>query len=140
VTGRAHRLRIPAGARYAAPMTRIAALALAALALAASLLAACNKQERAPAPDDKAAPAPAPGDKTAPAAEIPASEALRRITELADKICACPDRACAEAARVALEQENRKQAERPREKPTPAEADAMRGQAKRISDCVTGLP
>jgi hypothetical protein len=131
-------------------MPRLAALVLA---LAASPFAACqcgSKQEARPASSPSpasstttggpAAPAPAPGDPaSAQAAEITGAESLRRITELADKICACADRVCAEAERVALDEQNKRDAGRPRAKPTPAEADGMRDQAKRIADCVDKL-
>jgi hypothetical protein len=118
------------------------------LALAASPFAACqcsSKQEAGPASSAPSTTggsqaAPAPGDPaSAQAAEITGAESLRRITELADTICACIDRACAETSRVALEEQNRKDAGRPRAKPTQAEADAMRDQAKRIADCVDKL-
>ncbi len=119
-----------------------------ALALAASLLAGCQQkdQDRAPgaAPAAGSQAAPAAGSQAAQAApagpEIPAAESLRRITELADQICACPDRACAEVKHAALQQENQRLAGRPRAKPTQAEADAMTAQAKRLSGCVQQLP
>lgn len=127
-------------------MPRTAALVLA---LAASPLAACqcgSKQEARPASSASSSTAagsqaaPAPGaPAAAQAAEITGAESLRRITELADTICACVDRACAETSRVALDEQNRRDANRPRAKPTQAEADAMRDQAKRIADCVEKL-
>jgi len=128
-------------------MSWIAALALA---LAASLLAGCQSKDRPPAPAAESKPAaqappaatpPAPAPPAEPAGpEIPAAEALHRITALADQICACKDRACAEAANAAFQNENRQLARRIRTRPTQAEADAMQAQAKRFSGCVQRLP
>src|SRR4051812_14841048 len=118
---------------------------LAALALAASLLAGCADKDPSPAPaGDPPASAPAPETPSpttrAPTGpEVSATDALRRITELADKICACADRACAEATHTAFQAENEKLAGRPHAKPTPAEAGAMQEQAKRFSGCVQRL-
>jgi hypothetical protein len=137
---------------------------LAALALAASLLAGCDKKDRtpaqsapapstsapgAPAPSTPGAPAPGAGTEAAPAAgaqattagpEVPTAESLRRITELADKICACPDRKCAEDRHAAFQAENQQLAGRPRAKPTQDEAAALQAQAQRFSGCVQRLP
>ncbi|HSK04228.1 MAG TPA: hypothetical protein VK932_23405 [Kofleriaceae bacterium] len=128
-------------------------IAALALVLAASLAGGCNQKDRSPAPaadpaaGSQAAPAatPAPADPTpAPAAatgpEIPAAESLRRIIDVVDKVCACPDRACADTANAELAEQNRKLAGRPHGKPTPAEAEAMQAQAKRLAGCVQRLP
>lgn len=135
---------------------------LAALALvAASLLAGCDKKDRTPVPSAPtpstnappprtSAPPPRTGTEAAPTTgaqastatgpEIPAAESLRRITELADKICACPDRKCAEELHAAFQAENQKLAGQPRAKPTQAEAEALQAQAQRFSGCVQQLP
>jgi hypothetical protein len=132
---------------------------IAALALAASLLAGCDQKAQSPAPaagsqaapTAAAAPAPAaptpaaptPGAPAAPAPtgpEIPSPETIRRLTEVADQICACKDRACAEAAYTALQDENKKLAGRPRATPTQTEEHAMVAQAQRLSGCLKQLP
>jgi hypothetical protein len=145
-------------------MSWIAALALV---LAASLAGGCNQKDRSPAPaaaPASEAPAPAaalaseaPAPVAAPAAapaseapapaapaaagpEIPAADSLRQITGMVDKVCACPDRACADVANAELAEQNRKLAGRPRAKPTQAEVVAMQAQAKRLSGCVQRLP
>lgn len=115
------------------------ARAAVAVALAASaLLAGCGKKkEGAPAAGSAAAGSAAPAaDPNA----IPAAEALAQITALADTICACPDRACAEAAREKLEADNRARAGQPRQRPTSEQADAMKAQAQRMAECVKKLP
>jgi hypothetical protein len=132
---------------------------IAALALAVSLLAGCgDKKDRSPAPAPAApaapspqaapaAPAPAPAGGSQPAApaapagpEVSAAEAVRRLTELADKICACPDRACADATHATFQQENARMAARMRGQPAPAEVAALQEQARRFSACVQKLP
>jgi hypothetical protein len=133
---------------------------LAALALATSLLSGCDKKDRTPAPGAPApstpgapapstpapsTPAPGAGTEAAPQAttagpEVPTAESLRRITELADKICACPDRKCAENLHDAFQAENQKLAGRPRAKPTQDEAAALQAQAQRFSGCIQQLP
>jgi hypothetical protein len=135
-------------------------IAALALALAASLSAGCNQKDRSPAPapaaGSQAAPTPAAppppptaqatGAATTPAAaaptgpEIPSPQTIRRLTEVADQICACKDRACAEAAYNQLQEENKQLAGRPRATPTDAEANAMVAQAQRLSGCLKQLP
>jgi hypothetical protein len=142
---------------------------LAVLALAASLLAGCNqKKDPPPAPAPAAAPnagspaqppvpAPAPAPAPAPTApstptpapaqapkeaagpKVSSADAIRRLAQLADKICACADRACAEATYTAFQDENRSLATRLSAPPTPAEAAAMQGQAQRFSGCLQRL-
>jgi len=123
---------------------------IAALALAlASLLAGCDSKDKdrppAPAGEPKpGSPAPAPAPAPAPPNEaagpqVTAAEATRRLTELADKICACSDRACAEAAHAAFQDQSRNLAGRMTAPPTPAEATAMQEQARRFSGCLQKL-
>jgi hypothetical protein len=107
-----------------------------------------------PAAPEPAASAPSPGrgqfperlPSGGPAAQAPtgpevtSAETIRLLIGVADKVCACKDRACAEAAYVALQEENKKLAGRPRAKPTQAEADTMQAQAARLSGCIKQLP
>jgi hypothetical protein len=127
-------------------MPRIAALALALAA--ASLPAGCQGKESTPSPaagsqaaGSQAAGSQAAGSQAAPTAgaELTWAESLRRITGLADKICACPDRACADALYAVFQTENQRLANRPRPTPTPAEGAAMQAEAKRLSGCLTKL-
>ena len=122
-------------------------IAALALALTGSLLAGCDEKAKphtsagsqpAAPPGASGAPAPAAPASTAP--PITSAETIRRLTDVADQICACKDRACAEAAYAALQAENQKLAGRARATPTQAEADAMRAQAQRLSGCINQLP
>ncbi|HWO25604.1 MAG TPA: hypothetical protein VNO30_42985 [Kofleriaceae bacterium] len=89
--------------------------------------------ERHPAGGAPAAPAPA-------GPEVTSAETIRLLTEVADKGCACKDRACVEAVYAALQVENKRLGDRPRAKPTQAEIDVMQAQALRLSSCIKQLP
>ena len=126
-------------------MSRFVVRVFAAALAVAALGAGCNKkQEAAPSPAsaDPATPASsASATSPAPAgAEVPAAETLLLIHQTADKICLCPDRACAEGVREALNAANQQLAGRPRAKPSPEQAEKMQIQAGRIAECMKKLP
>ena len=134
---------------------------IAALALAASLLAGCDSKKSSPAPaaepqagspaqptppqptptptpaQPQPTPTPAQPTPATPAQPQPAgpgmssAEAIRKLTSLADRVCACADRACVDAATAAAAQEDGQLAGMP----SSAETAAMKAQAKRLFDC-----
>jgi len=102
----------------------------------------------APPPPAAAPPAaaptavtPAPAAAPAPTAAAPvgpglsAEVMLRRLTGATDKICACPDLACADAISTALQREDGQLAGLP----SSTEAESLKAQAVRMNGCLQKL-
>jgi hypothetical protein len=89
--------------------------------------------EQPPAP-----PTPAQPESQPPAAPaqpagpgMSAAEAVRKLTALADRVCSCADRACADAATAAAQKEDGQLAGLP----SSADTAAMKAQSKRLFGC-----
>jgi len=125
-------------------------------AAAPSAPAATTQSPASPAAPAAAPPAPAAAPPAAapPAAAPPAAAAapaptaaapvgpglsaevmLRRLTGATDKICACPDLACADAISAALQREDGQLAGLP----SSTEAEALKAQASRMNGCLQKL-
>jgi hypothetical protein len=85
-----------------------------------------------PTPTPAQPPAQSPAEPAKPAGPgMSAAEAIRKLTALADRVCACADRACGDAAAAAAKDEDGQLAALP----SSAETEAMKAQAKRLYDC-----